>query len=187
MKDSLQRFIVALVLPCLSHAAACGAPVPIHSGPNWFDSAGDKINAHGGGMIQVGGTYYWFGESRKGNEASQAINCYASKDLKQWAFRGAVFSGAAAGPQLRDLNLERPKVIYNRTTGKYVLFAHREKAGDYSLARLLIATCDKVDRQYTYGAAFRPLGNESRDMTIFQEDDGSAYLFSSANGNADLA
>jgi hypothetical protein len=138
-------------------------------------------------MIRVGDTWYWFGESRRGQEASRAVNCYASKDLKRWAFRGAVFSGAAAGPRPGDVNLERPKVIYNKATGKYVLFAHRERAGDYELARLLIATCDKVDGQYAYVADFRPMGNESRDMTVFQDDDGSAYLLSSTNVNADLA
>jgi len=187
MKLSLQGPIIVLSLSLLSHMAACAAPASIHSGPYWLDAAGDKINAHGGGVLQVGDAYYWFGESRKGKEACQAINCYMSKDLKQWEFRGAVFSGTAADPPLADLNLERPKVIYNKATRKYVLFAHREKAGDYSLARLLIATCDKVDGQYAYVADFRPMGNESRDMTVFQEDDGSAYVLSSANGNADMA
>lgn len=187
MKVSLARCIFVLSLPLFSHAAASAGPVSVHSGPPWFDTVGDRINAHGGGVIRVGDTYYWFGESRRGKEASQAINCYASKDLKQWEFRGAAFSGTSAGAELRDVNLERPKVIYNKATRKYVLFAHREKAGDYSLARLLIATCDNVDGQYTYVADFRPMGNESRDMTVFQEDDSSAYVLSSTNNNADLA
>jgi hypothetical protein len=64
LKDSLRRCLLALVLPWLSHAGAWAAPVPIHSGPRWFDNAGNPINAHGGGMIRVGDTYYWFGESR---------------------------------------------------------------------------------------------------------------------------
>lgn len=168
-------------------AVASADPVVIHSGPPWLDATGAKINAHGAGILQVGDTHYWFGESRLGMGPSQAINCYRSKDLKCWEPRGAVFFAAAAGPELRDINLERPKVLFNQSTRKFVLFAHRERAGDYKLARILIAACDTVDGQYKYVADFNPLGNESRDMTVFREDDGTTYLFGSANANADLA
>ena len=90
MKDSLQRCIVALLLLWFSHGVAWAAPVPIHSGPPWFDTAGDKINAHGGGMIQVGDTYYWFGEDKAGENANntsfQHVPCYSSTDLAHWTF-----------------------------------------------------------------------------------------------------
>ena len=43
-----------------------------------------------------------------------------------------------------------------------------------------------VDGNYTYRGSFRPLGYDSRDMTVFRDDDGTAYMISAANENADL-
>ncbi len=39
-----------------------------------------------------------------------------------------------------------------------------------------VATCDTVDGDYKYLKSFRPLGQESRDIGQFIDDDGSAYL-----------
>lgn len=43
------------------------------------------INAHGGGILRVGDTYYWFGEHKTegsaGNLAQVGVHCYSSKDL----------------------------------------------------------------------------------------------------------
>ncbi|MFB6849611.1 RICIN domain-containing protein [Streptomyces sp. NPDC056373] len=39
---------------------------------------------------------------------------------------------------------------------------------------------------YTYQGSFRPLGEMSRDDTLFKDDDGTGYFVSAANNNADL-
>ena len=39
-----------------------------------------------------------------------------------------------------------------------------------------MAVCDRVDGDYRYVKSFRPLGQESRDIGQFIDDDGSAYL-----------
>jgi len=48
--------------------------------------------------------------------------------------------------------------------------------GSYKLARVGVATCDTVDGNYQYLRSFRPLGDESRDIGQFVDDDGTAYL-----------
>ncbi|HXL55684.1 MAG TPA: hypothetical protein VN958_05470, partial [Chitinophagaceae bacterium] len=35
-------------------------------GEIWYDEDGKPINAHGGGILYDKGTYYWFGEIKKG-------------------------------------------------------------------------------------------------------------------------
>jgi hypothetical protein len=36
----------------------------IRPGSPWLDDGGKQIQAHGGGIIQLGKIYYWFGEDR---------------------------------------------------------------------------------------------------------------------------
>jgi len=38
------------------------APTSITPGAIWNDTTGGVIEAHGGGILKVGSTYYWYGE-----------------------------------------------------------------------------------------------------------------------------
>ena len=67
-----------------------------------------------------------------------------------------------------------------------MLWAHKENGQDYGEARVVVATSDTVDGNYTYLSEFRPLNYESRDMTLFADTDGNAYLISAAASNYDL-
>jgi hypothetical protein len=71
--------------------------------------------------------------------------------------------------------LERPKVFYNRKTRQYVMYMHIDDRA-YKLARVGVAVSDRVDGNYRYLKSFRPLGQESRDIGQFIDDDGAAYL-----------
>lgn len=115
----------------------------------------------------------------------QAVSMYRSTDLRRWEFRRDILTGASA-PSLRVANVERPKVIYNAATRRYVLWAHKENGENYNEARVVVATSDTVDGDYAFQREFRPLDHESRDMTLFADDDGSAYLISAAANNYDL-
>ena len=65
-------------------------PKMIQSGAIWPDASGRHINAHGGGILKHGDTYYWFGENKCNTTSSAMIGvqCYASKDLIHWQNRG---------------------------------------------------------------------------------------------------
>ena len=161
--------------------------VTFHNGGFWSDDSGKRIEAHGGGFLRVEDTYYWFGEDKSGNSAGfKAVNCYASKDLSHWQLRGAAITPKTA-PELTasDRIIERPKVIYNASTQRYVMWLHWE-GKNYAEAKAGVFSSATVEGPYTYHSAFRPNNNMSRDDTLFRDDDGKAYFLSAANENADL-
>jgi hypothetical protein len=149
----------------------------VRPGERWLDNRGQEIQAHGGGIIRLKHTYYWFGEDRsKSNDPDKRyVACYSSTDLVHWTFRNQVL--AISDPENLGPKwiLERPKVFFNAKTKKYVMYAHLDAPG-YKLARVAVAVSDNVDGTYVYVKSFRPLGQESRDIGQFIDDDGSAYL-----------
>jgi hypothetical protein len=152
-------------------------PQPIDPGEIWPDDRGKHIQAHGGGIIKVGDTWYWFGEdySKSNPPGIPVVACYASKDLAHWQFRNQVEKAddpAKLGP---GWILERPKVFYNASTNKFVMYAHIDDE-NYRYAHVAVFTCDTIDGDYQYLKDFRPLDRVSRDIGQFIDDDGSAYL-----------
>jgi hypothetical protein len=169
--------LLLLVLLPVMHAAPAGI---IRPGELWPDTRGRHIQAHGGGILKQGDTYYWFGEDR-GDEDGKAkpldrfVSCYASKDLTRWEFRRQVVRGGPPENIGTPFVLERPKVFHNAKTGRYVMYVHLD-SHDYKYARVGVYTCATVDGDYTFVHSFRPLGQESRDIGQFIDDDGTAYL-----------
>lgn len=133
------------------------------------------MQAHGAGVIQVGSTYYLIGEDKTNGSAFQNVNCYSSTDLVSWTYVGALLSQTSSGDLGPNRVVERPKVIYNSSTKKYVLWMHIDSSS-YGEAKVGVATGDSVCGKYSYIGSWQPLGFQSRDMGLFQDDDGSAYL-----------
>ena len=162
--------------------------VTIQNGVFWNDTDGNRIEAHGAGFIYTNGAWYWIGEDKSENSTNfKAVNCYRSTDLSHWEFRNAIITRQTS----TDLNaadriIERPKVIYNDTTKKYVMWLHWDGAS-YATAEAGVFTSDTVDGDYTQIQHFQPNGNMSRDDTLFKDDDGNAYFLSASNNNADLS
>ncbi|MBN1173261.1 MAG: RICIN domain-containing protein [Micromonosporaceae bacterium] len=165
--------------------SAEAATVSIANGTQFKDTAGNILHAHGGGIIKVDSYYYWFGENRNSNGSFRYVSCYRSTDLKNWEFRNHVLTQNSAS-ELSSANIERPKVIYNSSTKQYVMWMHKESSSDYGQARAAVATSSTVDGNYSYRGSFRPLNYMSRDITLFRDDDGTGYMISAANENADL-
>jgi hypothetical protein len=160
---------------------ASAAPVTINPGTAWKDTAGHRIQAHGGGMIKVGSTYYWFGEDKTGENQDNAffrnVPCYSSTDLAHWKFEANVLTRQASGELGPNRIIERPKVIYNKTTEQYVMYMHVDTQG-HTATRVGVATSSTVCGSYTYRGSTMPFGNISLDITLYVDDDGSAYLLS---------
>jgi hypothetical protein len=153
------------------------APETIQPGALWPDDQGAHIQAHGGGILKRGDTFYWFGEDRAqtNDHRLRYVSCYASKDLAHWTHRRQVVQLADPENLGRGWVLERPKVFYHAPTKKFVMYAHIDN-GSYKFASVAVLTCDTVDGDYHYVKSFRPLGHESRDIGQFIDDDGAAYL-----------
>jgi len=155
----------------------------IVNGSVYTDTDGNVINAHGGGFLKVGDYYYWIGENRK---KGVFVSCYRSKDLMNWEFRGDLLT-RESHPELDKANIERPKVIYNEKTKQFVMWMHYEYGRDYSYARAAIATSADIEKPFTFRKSFRPFNNMSRDCTLYKDSDGTAYFFSAARENYDMA
>ncbi|MFD7132281.1 RICIN domain-containing protein [Streptomyces sp. NPDC059894] len=183
--------ILLALCPALAGALAGAgpaqaAPQTIANGTQFADTAGSPVHAHGGGVLKAGSYYYWFGEHRNADNTFRYVDAYRSTDLKNWEFRNHVLT-QASDPELATANIERPKVVYNASTGKYVMWMHKENGTDYSEARAAVAVSDTVDGNYTYQGSFRPFGTYmSRDITTFVDTDGTGYMVSAANENYDL-
>lgn len=54
-------------------------------GAVWYDTAGNKIDAHGGGIVQRESTFYWVGQSAASSETPMM---YSSTDLLNWVNLG---------------------------------------------------------------------------------------------------
>lgn len=166
------------------------------NGVIWKDVSGNLIHAHGGHIIFYGGYYYWYGEDRRENFY---ISCYRSRNLMDWEFRNHVITTDSKTQEYRvktkiqlrsedgnKVNLERPKVLYNEKTKKFVMWVHFENGRDYSDAAIGIASCDTPDGNFVYHGHFNPYGYMSRDCTLFKDNDGTAYFISASRNNADL-
>lgn len=121
------------------------------------------------------GTYYLIGEDKTNGSAFQNVNCYSSTDLVSWKYVGALLSQTSSGDLGPNRVVERPKVIYNSSTKKYVLWMHIDSSS-YGEAKVGVATGDSVCGKYSYLGSWQPLGFQSRDIGLFKDDDGSAYL-----------
>ncbi len=171
-------------------------------GEIWKDTEGNAINAHGGGLLLHKGIYYWFGEIKKGGTVRVAyvtswedyrvpaggVNCYSSNDLLNWKNEGVALASNttdSASDLYTSKVIERPKVIYNKKTGKFVMWLHLDNE-DYSYAHSGVAVSDKPTGPYHFIKSEKPNGHDARDMTIFQDDDGKAYHLYSSEGNATM-
>ncbi|WP_345255362.1 glycoside hydrolase family 43 protein [Flaviaesturariibacter amylovorans] len=231
----MRRFLFLCAFTCLLGAAASAQPKKL--GELWFDSENKMINAHGGGMLYHKNTYYWFGEfkgtGKDGNLAMDGVSCYSSRDLVNWKNEGMALKMIADTNSLLQPGcvLERPKVIYNAQTKKFVMWFHHELKGQgYSAALTGLAIADNPSGPYRYVKSLRPnrnvwpanfpedqkraldytllkrkdsgwqgkviegmlvrrdfeKGQMSRDMTLFVDDDGTAYHVASSEDNQTL-
>ncbi len=155
------KLILSVLL--LSVAALHAGSPKFQPGKAWPDDQGVHINAHGGGILFHEGVYYWCGqfmvEGKAGNAAQVGVSMYSSKDLFHWKNEGIALpvSGDPDSDIARGCVLERPKVIFNRKTGRFVMWFHLELKGrGYGAARSGVAVADTVTGPYQYLGSFRP-------------------------------
>ncbi|MFM2292197.1 MAG: hypothetical protein RIS29_2010 [Bacteroidota bacterium] len=192
------------------------------NGDLWYDSNGATIQAHGGQVLKVGDKWWWIGENRNGNNN---ICLYSSSDLYSWKNEGyalqtavnradldtmayfvqlyghlssagkdSVFDGIA-----RNKVVERPKLMYNAKTGKYIIWFHDDDS-NYGAAAAGVAIADSIRGPYRfvkrsrlhqmtdaeYGTAWYEATNYrgfARDMNVFVDDDGQGYIIYSSEEN----
>ncbi|HAH56249.1 MAG TPA: beta-glucanase [Flavobacterium sp.] len=126
-------------------------------GKLWLDNKEIYINAHGGGFLFHKDTYYWFGEhkgsGKTGDKAMVGFHVYSSKDLYNWKDEGIALKVIEDEKSMlqKECILERPRVIYNKKTKKFVMWFHHElKDQAYKSALTGVAVSDNVIGPYKY-------------------------------------
>ncbi len=184
-------WLLASVTLFFSGTAAHGEHTGFHPGQPWLDTEGGHINAHGYNVLKHAGKYYWYGshkiagktESQK-NEAG--VRCYVSSDLLNWKNSGLVFSVTSDGqhPEVADAGiLDRPKVIFNPATGKFVMYFKLyppQASGDMKgtdVAYVGVATAGEPLGIFEYQGKFAGAGSPkgSGDFAIFQDGEGGIH------------
>ena len=87
------------------------------------------------------------------------MHVYSSKDLYDWKDEGIALrvSDDPKSDITKGCILERPKVIYNRKTGKFVMWFHLELKGKgYGAARSGVAVAEQPTGPYRFIESFRP-------------------------------
>ena len=158
----------------------------------WKDQSGNFIYSQGGGVLKVGGTYYWYGVNyegaaayaadpaagNKGRAAFKSVTCYSSTDLAHWKFEG----DALGRDQVGGGWFGRMGVVYNAKTEKYVLIGQGSSPsrahGEY------FATSSTPAGPFTFDHVQGNLpgieNGGTGDQTTFQDDDGRAYVICSS-------
>lgn len=238
------KILAILLLLPLTVLSAAEPRTSFRPGELWPDDKGVHINAHGGGLLVANGVTYWFGEhkieGKVGNTAHVGVHVYSSQDLYNWKDEGIALqvSPDEKSEIAKGCVIERPKVIFNPKTGKYVMWFHLEFLGQgYLTARTGVAVADKPTGPYKFLHSLRinpgvwpentpdhlrkPLsdeelallqiprqqrpnpptlaeesdfllrrdfavGQESKDMTLFVDDDGIAYHIGTSEGTLTL-
>jgi len=132
-------------------------------GQVWPDNEGKHINAHGGGIIFYNDTYYWFGEYRlprtEKDKSRYGVSCYSSTDLLNWKNEGLALRVINDSASILNPGcvIERPKVVFNKKTGKFVMWFHHELKGEgYKAALTGVAVSDNITGPYKYIRSLRP-------------------------------
>lgn len=217
-----------------------------YPGQEWLDDNGVHINAHGGGFLFHDNKYFWYGEHKVegeiGNTAQVGVHLYTSENLYDWKDEGIVLAVNETDPSsdiYKGCIIERPKVIFNKKTKKFVMWFHLEPVptgesnGAYGSAKSGIAYSESPYGPFEYIQSVRPnagvwplnvqdfhkkevssevksiygggpehlpkhvdslnilgrdfqKGQMARDMTLFVDDNDTAYHIYSSEDNSTL-
>lgn len=147
---------------CCAGALRAGAQTDtFRPGQPWTDVQGELINAHGGGILLHEGVYYWYGENRpdRGFTTEVGIEVYTSTDLLRWTDAGVALAvSEQEGSDIeRGCIMERPKVVYNARTRRFVMLFHLEwKGRGYEAARVAFAESDNPLGPFRFVRSLRP-------------------------------
>lgn len=156
----------------------------IRPGQVWYDTDGKRIQAHGGSISYENGEYFWYGENKEKTDGKSdiwhwGVRCYRSGDLYNWEDCGLIIPPDTENPD-SPINpasyMDRPHIIYNSGTKKYVCWLKiMQKNGTQSET---VLTSDSLLGPYTIVREnLRPLGMSAGDFDLAAAPDGKAYYY----------
>lgn len=156
----------------------------IKPGQVWLDTEGKRIQAHGGSIFFENGKYYFYGENKERTDGKNGIwhwgvRMYESEDLYNWRDLGLIIPPEPDDPDSPlhpTAYMDRPHIIYNRWTKKYVCWLKiMQRDGTQSET---VLTADKLTGPYEkVRVGLRPLSMSAGDFDLVVAPDGKAYYY----------
>ncbi|KAI2786778.1 hypothetical protein POX_g09172 [Penicillium oxalicum] len=135
-------------------------------GAVWTDTKGQKIDAHGGGIVKVGSTFYWSGQSASNAETPYM---YSSTDLLNWTPLGA---------QAKISGMWRPKIA--KPNGNFWIYGQVNRLVQPLESSRMVGGY----QPHGSGEHLLPSGYTYSDTGMFQDPkDGTWYILTSADHN----
>lgn len=151
----------------------------LHGVQLFRDTDGNVAQLHGIGVQRFGDRWYAYGEIKHNGNLFQGVACYTTTDFATWRNEGTVLSvgdeDSITGPKRI---IERPKVMRRPSDGKYVMYLHVDGEGNYGYAHIGTAISDSPTGPFEFLSTFQFRGYESRDIGVFQDEDGTGYILS---------
>lgn len=184
----------------LALASAASVPSvlgPIKVGVEFNDTKGRLVQAHSGGVYhdEESDLYYLYGNNYTGDTTSDpftGVTLYSSYDFSHWDYVKNLVTPDTPGWNTPSNTtgclglavVERPKVIYNEQTRKYVMYMHVTDP-TYSNTMLGVATSGQFLGPWEFVSCYRPGGLHSWDMGVYvdDDDDRTAYVIYSSDAN----
>ena len=151
----------------------------IYPGKPWLDTEGKRIQAHGGSVMYLDGTYYWYGENKEKTTGQNdiwhwGVRCYSSKDLYNWKDEGVIIPPEPDDPTSSmhpSAYMDRPHIIYNKKNNKFVCWLKNMHADGTQTETIMVA--DHILGPYTkVNQDVKPLGMSAGDFDLAVADDG---------------
>ncbi len=157
----------------------------IRPGKVWYDTNGKRIQAHGGSILYAEGKYWWYGENKEGIRGMatgekcafwhHGVKLYSSTDLYNWQDEGFVVkeSDNPENPFYPKNLMDRPHILYNEKTKKYVLWA-KTSVGTFDECNFSVCVGESLNHlRYVKDVRYKDI--TVGDFDIFTVD-GKGYI-----------
>jgi hypothetical protein len=158
-------------------------------GKVWYDTEGKRIQAHGGSIICADNKFWWYGENKEGitgnatgtriKDWHHGVRCYSSDDLYNWKDEGLIVpeSDDPNNPFYPENIMDRPHIIYNERTKKFVLWAKTSQKGcGFATAKFSICMGDTL-RSLKFVKMTETAPHYAGDFDLFKVGDKAYAIF----------
>lgn len=158
----------------------------IRPGKVLYDTDGKRVQAHGGSMMYVDGTYYFYGENKEGITGRatgekcpfwhKGVRLYSSPDMYNWKDEGVILfeeKDEKSGFYPKNI-MDRPHILYNEKTKKYVLWA-KCSTTDFGVCSFPVCVADNIKGPYVQVGEAHIAPFHAGDFDLIK-DGGKAYV-----------
>jgi hypothetical protein len=158
------------------------------------DVSGSIMDMHDGKIIVYNGVYHWYAASYGdclepsgdsgckgaapgscGFQVNHNVSLFTSTDLQLWQNHGHVL-------QMQDIAITNavlfcPKVVFNRRTGKFVMWFNWIAAGDFSKSFYAVLVSQTPQGPFRLVSKQVPMAfSDTGDFNLFVDDDDRGYV-----------